>query len=320
MSSRRRRLCVIGLAAFALTVAAAPSAAAPSAAAPSGAAPPAAAGVQVVMTSANLSWRLSRLPDLTFAPDRPSGLPVVTVDDDIRYQRFTGVGAAMTDSSAWLIYDELSSGTRARLMNALFGASGIHLNFVRVPIGGSDFTANGLPYSYDDLGPGQVDPALARFSIAHDLAYVVPALEQMLSLNRHIELLAEPWSPPPWMKTNGSFDNPHGTGWLRSIYRGALAQYIVKFIQAYAGVGIPIDAITPQNEPGAPSDFPGLNMSAAGEVQFITQYLEPALRAAHLDTKVYGLDRGALLYYAKSLALGPARVRGLRSDRSPACA
>ncbi len=298
MSSRRRRLCVIGLAVFALTVAAAPSAAAPSAA----------AGVQVVMTSANLSWRLSRLPDLTLATDRPSGLPVVTVDDDIRYQRFTGVGAAMTDSSAWLIYDELSPGTRAQLMNALFGANGIHVNFVRVPIGGSDFTANGLPYSYDDLGPGQVDPALAHFSIAHDLAYVVPVLEQVLSLNRHIELLAEPWSPPPWMKTNGSFDNPHGTGWLRSIYRGALAQYIVKFIQAYAGVGIPIDAITPQNEPGAPSDFPGLNMSAAGEVQFIMQFLEPALRAAHLDTKVYGLDRGALLYYAKSLALGPARA------------
>ena len=52
------------------------------------------------MTSANLSWRLSRLPDLTFSADRPSGVPVVTVDDDIRYQRFAGVGAAMTDSSA----------------------------------------------------------------------------------------------------------------------------------------------------------------------------------------------------------------------------
>src|SRR6476620_10798381 len=135
MSSGRRRLCVIGLAVLALAVVAAPAAAAPSGGAPSGGAPsggaPSAAGVQVVMTSANLSWRLSRLPDLTFATDRPSGLPVVTVDDDIRYQRFTGVGAAMTDSSAWLIYDELSTGTRARLMNALFGASGIHLNFVR---------------------------------------------------------------------------------------------------------------------------------------------------------------------------------------------
>src|SRR5207237_3871545 len=110
---------------------------------------------------------------------------------------FTGVGAAMTDSSAWLIYDELDPATRGRLMDALFGPAGIHLNFVRVPIAGSDFTATGLPYSYDDVAPGQADPTLAHFSIAHDLAYVVPALAQMLSVNRHVQILAEPWSPPP---------------------------------------------------------------------------------------------------------------------------
>src|SRR5690348_10908258 len=311
MARTRRRLSVVKLAAVVVAIAATLAAGATPATAKSRAPVRAGAGpnpsVHVVMTSANLVWRLARLPNLRFGADEPNGVPIVAVDDQTRYQRFTGVGAAMTDSSAWLIYDELSPGTRARLMNALFGASGIHLNFVRVPIGGSDFTANGLPYSYDDLSAGQVDPTLAHFSIAHDLAYVVPALAQMLSLNRHVEILAEPWSPPAWMKTNGAFNNKHGTGWLRSIYRGALAQYIVKFIQAYAAVGIPIDAITPQNEPGAPSDFPGLNLSAAGEVQFITQYLEPALRAAHLDTKIYGLDRGALLYYARSLALGAAR-------------
>jgi glucosylceramidase len=300
MGRTRRRLSAIKLAAIVLALATAAPAAAR-------AAERRAPSVHVVMTSANLSWRLSRLPDLRFGDDEPSGVPIVAVDDGIRYQRFTGVGAAMTDSSAWLIYDELSAGARARLMNALFGANGLHLNFVRVPIGASDFTATGLPYSYDDVPPGQVDPTLAHFSIAHDLAYVVPALAQMLSINRHIEILAEPWSPPAWMKTNGAFDNRHGTGWLRSIDRGPLAQYIVKFIQAYAQVGIPIDAITPQNEPGAPSQFPGMNLSAAGEVQFITQYLEPALSAANLRTKIYGLDRGALLYYAKSLALGAAR-------------
>jgi glucosylceramidase len=313
MARARCRLRVIRLAAVVVAVAAAVPSTASAGTGRSGSRPTGGASerpgpsVQVVMTSANLTWRLSRLPDLTFRDNQPNGVPVVAVDDQTRYQRFAGVGAAMTDSSAWLIYDELSPAARARLMNNLFGASGLHLNFVRVPIGGSDFTANGLPYSYDDLPPGQVDPTLAHFSIAHDLAYVVPALAQMLSINRHIQMLAEPWSPPAWMKTNGAFNNKRGSGWLRSIYRGALAQYLVRFIQAYARVGIPIAAITPQNEPGAPSDFPGLNLSAAGEVQFITQYLEPALRAAHLNTKIYGLDRGALLYYAKSLALGPAR-------------
>jgi glucosylceramidase len=129
----------------------------------------------------------------------------------------------------------------------------------------------------------------------------------MLSLNRHVQILAETWSPPEWMKTNASFDNRNGTGWLRSVDRRPFARYIVKFIQAYARVGIPVGAITPQNEPGAPSMFPGLNLSAAGESQFITNYLVPALHAAHLHPKIYGFDRGALLYYAKSLAFGSAR-------------
>src|SRR6478752_4589812 len=103
MGSTRRRLSAITVAAIVLALAtAAPAAAkAPERRAPS---------VHVVMTSANLSWRLSRLPDLRFGDDEPSGVPIVTVDDGIRYQRFTGVGGAMTDSSAWLIYDELSAG------------------------------------------------------------------------------------------------------------------------------------------------------------------------------------------------------------------
>jgi glucosylceramidase len=264
--------------------------------------------VHVVMTSADLSWRLSPLPDLTFTTSQPSDLPAVDVDDTTRYQRFQGVGGAMTDSSAWLIYDELSPATRTSLMNALFGRSGIRLNFVRIPIGGSDFTATGTAYSYDDLPPGQTDPALAQFSVAHDLAYTVPALRQMLAINPRIETFAEPWSPPPWMKTNGSADNLKDTGYLRSVDRGPLAQYFVRFLRAYASLGIPIDAIPPQNEPGAPSAFPGLNLSAAGEAQFIVQYLVPALRAARLHPKVYGFDRGALLSYAQRLIAGSARA------------
>ena len=65
-------------------------------------------------------------------------------------------------------------------MDALFGAKGIRLNFLRVPIGASDFTATGTPYTYDDLPAGQTDPSLAHFSIAHDLAYIVPALREVI--------------------------------------------------------------------------------------------------------------------------------------------
>ena len=85
------------------------------------------------------------------------------------YQRVEGFGAAMTDSSAWLIERRSADGDqRAQLMSDVFGPNGLHLSFLRVPIGASDFTVGGRPYSYDDLPPGRSDPELRHFSIAHD--------------------------------------------------------------------------------------------------------------------------------------------------------
>ena len=74
-------------------------------------------------------------------------------------------------------------------------------------MGASDFSATGVPYTYDDLPAGQTDPTLAGFSIAHDLAYVIPALQAMLAQNPKIVTYANPWTPPPWMKTNGLYGN-----------------------------------------------------------------------------------------------------------------
>ena len=54
--------------------------------------------IEVVQTSANLSDALTRLPDLSFSGSLQNRGPVITVDDTIRYQVVTGVGAAMTDS------------------------------------------------------------------------------------------------------------------------------------------------------------------------------------------------------------------------------
>ena len=65
--------------------------------------------VQVTQTTGDLSERLARLRGVSFAGPPPAGLPLITVDESQRYQRFTGVGGAMTDSSAWLIYDELDA-------------------------------------------------------------------------------------------------------------------------------------------------------------------------------------------------------------------
>ena len=246
--------------------------------------------VQVTQTTGDLSERLARLRGVSFAGPPPAGLPLITVDESQRYQRFTGVGGAMTDSSAWLIYDELDPPTRTALMNDLFGTTGIDSSFTVVPMGGSDFTRTGQPYTYDDVSAGQSDPRLTQFSIAHDESYILPALREMLTVNPQTTLMATPWTAPPWMKANDSFDDQNGAGTLNPSAFQPFADYFVKFLQAYAAQGVPITAIAPENEPNSPAQFPAMNFPTYSEAQWITQNLEPSLEAANFHTRLYGGD------------------------------
>ena len=249
--------------------------------------------VEVVLTSADLSQALTAMPEVPFSEAAPAApaAPVIDIDEGVRDQRIKSMGGAMTDSSAWLIH-QLGPSTRRRLMNALFGRSGIHLGFIRVPMGASDFTSGGKPWSYDDLRRGRSDPKLLRFSIRRDTRFTIPALQQALSINPGMFVLANPWSPPGWMKTNGALSNRHDSGELKPSADGPLAQYFVKFLQAYARKGIHVNAVTPQNEPGQPSIYPGMNLSESAEASFVLNHLAPALRKAKLGTKIYGYDWG----------------------------
>src|SRR5258708_13706260 len=155
----------------------------------------------------------------------------------------------------------MSTSQRNALMQQLFDPNqGIGISFVRIPMGASDFSVNG-PYSYDDSPAVQTDPNLNNFSISHALAYIIPILQQAHSLNPNLKFMANPWSPPAWMKTNGSMLGVSNgvTGTLNAADYGPLAQYFVKFIQPYQSQTIPIYAITPQSEPlSAPTIYPAI--------------------------------------------------------------
>jgi glucosylceramidase len=243
--------------------------------------------VRVYLTDANPAHAgLTAEPELEFSRARANrSLRWLDVDDRLHYQRILGFGAAITDSSAWLIGTQLTTGERQRVLRALFSpGKGIGLNFMRVAIGASDFTATGEPYSYDDEG---VDPTLANFSIAHDKPYVIPVLKAMMSRDHRIDLFASEWSPPAWMKANDNLDNLFGKGTLLPLYYGAFADYLVKFIQAYRSDGLPIWGIAPQNEPGNDSSYPGMSLTAADEADIIENDLAPLLAGAGLHTRIY---------------------------------
>jgi glucosylceramidase len=274
--------------------------------------PPQPFAVGVVQTTIDRAQKMAPLPDLELGLSAvPKGTPVITVNEKVRYQRISGIGGAMTDSSAWLIQRQMLPAARAALLANLFAKypAGINISFLRVPMGASDFTQTGKSYSYDDLAPGQSDPALTHFSIAHDLLWTIPALREALAINPHIALQANPWSPPAWMKTNDALNNYRDSGDLLGRDYGPLANYFVKFLKAYAAAGVPISMITPNNEPGNPTRYPGLNLSEHAEANLIQYFIAPALRAAKLHTQIFGHDAGwspGSVAFAQSLAASSA--------------
>jgi glucosylceramidase len=270
---------------------------------PTGTPPPSAT---VTQTTSDLSDALTSLRPREWLPTPAPGSQVIAVNGKIRYQRITGFGAAMTDSSAYLLQDQLTPTARTIAMQALFGQPGIHLNFVRIPMGASDFSATGVPYTYDDLPAGQTDPTLAGFTIAHDQAYILPALQAMLAQNPKIITYANPWTPPPWMKASGLYGNLGAAGKVLPQFYPALAQYFVRFIQAYAAAGVPIDDISLQNEPHTAALWPSAAFPAGAEVQFLTADLAPALLAAGLHPRIYGLEETANAADEQTLFAGPA--------------
>ena len=234
-------------------------------------------------TTTNQSQLLAQQTGATFAPGSSSQSQVITVNPSQTYQSMTGFGASFTDSSASLVY---ASPLRNQIMTKLFDPNqGIGLDFLRQPIGASDFSLS--TYSYDDMPSGQTDPTLADFSIAHDDAYILPILQQALSINPSTTVMATPWSPPGWMKTSGSMVG----GTLNSADYQVFANYLVKFIQAYQAAGVPISLISAQNEPEySPSNYPGSTFTSTQEANFIANNLGPAIRAAGLSTGILDYD------------------------------
>jgi len=272
-------------------------------------------GVQVWLTTTDGVNHLTPQNSLQFTPDTNTGTPTIDVNDTQQFQQIDGFGAAITDSSAWLLANKMSVSQRNAVMQNLFDASpsdptSIGLSFVRIPMGASDFSVNG-PYSYDDMPAGQTDPTLAHFSISHDTSYILPIVQQAYQINPSIRFVANPWSPPGWMKTNDSMigqGNGQSGTLIPSDY-APLAQYFVKFIQAYqaAPYNIPIYAITPQNEPlFVPPDYPGMPWAASDESNFIKNNLAPALASANLHTKILGYDHDWVNFsYAQTLLSDP---------------
>lgn len=242
---------------------------------------PTGTNAQVVLTTGEQTKLLAPQPEAPFGTGGSQNSQVITVNEATQYQTMDGFGASLSDSSAWVIWNDLNASQQATLLQQLFSpTAGIGLSFLRQPMGATDFVVNGN-YSYDDVPAGQTDPQLANFSIAHDKPYIIPLLQQALAINPAAKVVALPWSPPAWMKTSGTMNG----GDINTAYFPNLAQYFVLYLQAYQQAGIPVYAISVQNEPlNSTSSYPSESLAASDESNFIATYLGPALNTAGLGS------------------------------------
>ena len=211
--------------------------------------------------------------------------PTINVDPRIAFQEMDGFGAALTGGSAYLI-NNLTPENRDVLLKEMFlrGDNSIGVSYLRISIGASDLDVK--VFSYNDLPAGETDIQLEKFDLGPDKTDLIPVLKSILKLNPKIKIMGSPWSAPVWMKNNKKSIG----GSLLPEYYETYAKYFVKYINEMKAEGIPIDAITIQNEPLYGGNNPSMVMPATEQRNFIKNNLGPAFKAAGIKTKIIVYD------------------------------
>lgn len=210
------------------------------------------------------------------------------IDTAMTYQSIIGFGGAFTDASAINLY-LLDSGLQDILVDAYFGDDGLQYTIGRIPIGSTDFSLT--IYSYNDV---EGDLAMENFSIDMDKAKKIPFIQRALSTSsRGMKLYGSSWAPPAWMTTENTTINCAVQGYPGGEYWQALALYYSKFVSAYEDEGIPMWAITTQNEPTEQFSFKywqSLRFNVTTERDFIKRDLGPIMKENHPDLKIIMMD------------------------------
>jgi len=240
----------------------------------------------VWLTRGDKTNLLSQGPDLSIKETASSNWPFIEIDTTTSLQTIDGFGAALTGSSAYLINRKLGESKRAQVLNSLFNPGlGIGISCLRLTIGASDFSLS--DFTYDDMPSGQTDFDLEHFSLSQDTLDVIPVMQEILQINPDIMLIGSPWSPPAWMKTNGSLEG----GQLKPECYDVYAGYFVKYIRSMKEHGITIDAVTPQNEPlYFTANYPCMEMQADVQKDFIKEYLGPKFAESGIDSRIIIYD------------------------------
>ena len=250
--------------------------------------------------SAGAGHAWQRMPTVHVGDRSAPADVTVTVDPARTRQRYTGVGFSLDETSVSNLW-KLGPARRERAVRLLVDPEhGAGLDRFRVTIGSPDVIEH-LPFWSEDEPPAGDDFALKYFSVRHDVdLHIIDTIKLIQRYNPRATFFASAWSAPAWMKTNnrftgevalrpGSTTSYYQVGRLRDDCVDVFARYYVKFVQAYARRGIPVDALTLLNEPGMDVVYPAMDITVAQQ-QRLALAVKRELRAAGLGTRLYVHD------------------------------
>ncbi len=151
--------------------------------------------VEVFETSADGN----KLTKITAFLDNDSNA-VITINPTRKFQTITGFGGSFTESSAHLL-NKLSKENRNKVLQAYFGEEGANYSLTRTHISSCDFSLNNYTYA-----PVANDLELKHFSIKEDKDDLIPMIKDAMKISKEgFNIIASPWTAPPWMKDNKKY-------------------------------------------------------------------------------------------------------------------
>ena len=236
----------------------------------------------VVYETSESGNALTKITD--FSTDENTPTVQVSINPEEKFQTITGFGGSFTEASASLL-NRLSKENRKKILDAYFSEEGANYSLTRTHIASCDFSLSNYTYAKVEN-----DLLLENFTIEDDKNDLIPMILEAKAISKEgFNIIASPWSAPPWMKDNKKYVG----GKLLPEFNDSFALYFSKYLNAYKKEGIDIWGVTVINEPhGNGNNWESTHFSPEEMTLFVQNHLGPKLeKDGWGKVKIFGYDQ-----------------------------
>ena len=216
---------------------------------------------------------------------------LIIIYPEVTYQEIIGFGGAFTEAAGYC-FSKLPQDRQNQFIDDYFSKEGNNYTLCRTHIGSCDFCLDTYSYSNNE--------SLSDFNIDRDKKFIIPMMKKAFEKNKDIQMVASPWSPPAFMKSNKKLK--HG-GKLIDKYKSLWAEYLVKYLKSYQQEGIDINYMTIQNEPKAAQFWESCQYTSKEEQELIKNHISPTFKKNDINTKllIWDHNKERVVYRAKEI-------------------